>query len=223
MLSRPELPALESLGLQFSQTWQVIDHFERLIADFFGSTYAVATDSCTHGLELVLRSGQYPTPFRVPRHTYMSVPMMLDKLNINYDLQHIQWVDRYDLTNGVVDAATTWLPKSYRPGSCMVISFQFKKHLPIGRGGMILLDDEQRYHRLQRMVRDGRDPKLLQSQDDVFELGYHYYMTPEDAARGILLFHHNKDLPHRTWSWQDYRDLTEMHYFKGKQTNAVGQ
>lgn len=66
------------------------------------------------------------------------------------------------------------------------------------------------------MVHDGRDPQKTQFEDNVSELGYHYYMTPEDAARGIELFINLKDQPARAWSWQDYRDLMEMDYFKRK-------
>ena len=35
--------------------FELIDKFENKIAEFFGSLYAVATDSCTHGIELCLR------------------------------------------------------------------------------------------------------------------------------------------------------------------------
>jgi len=66
---------------------------------------------------------------------------------------------------------------------------------------------------LQRLCRDGRDPKLLQNQDDVQEMGYHYYMTPEDAARGILLFDQLSDQPSRIWDWNDYRILTSHSVF----------
>ena len=36
--------------------FDIIKLFELKIANFFGSPYAVATDSCTHGIELSLRS-----------------------------------------------------------------------------------------------------------------------------------------------------------------------
>ena len=151
----------------------------------------------------------------MPRHTYMSVPMMLDKISVPYRLETQHWQGHYELVPGrVIDAATVWLPESYQPGTLTCVSFQFKKHLPIGRGGMILLDDDVLYARLQRMVRDGRDPRLTQFEDDVTELGYHYFMTPEDAARGLYLFDNLKHAPARVWSWQDYRDLAEMSYFR---------
>lgn len=36
-------------------SFEVIADFEKEIAKFFGASYAVAVDCCTHGLELCLR------------------------------------------------------------------------------------------------------------------------------------------------------------------------
>jgi hypothetical protein len=67
------------------------------------------------------------------------------------------------------------------------------------------------------MVRDGRDRELLWVNDDISEIGYHYYMTPEDAARGILLFDElSMVAPDKTWTWQDYKPLTEYTVFKDR-------
>ncbi len=216
-LLRPELAQLREQGLHFSSTAEIIHHFERVVADFFGAPYAVATDCCTHALELSLRVLDHRHPLVVPRHTYMSVPMMLDKLGITYRLDAINWTDNYDLVkNRVVDAATSWQARSYRPGTLTCLSFQFKKHLPIGRGGMILLDDAALRARLQRMCRDGRDAALTQWEDDVRELGFHYNITPEDAARGILLFQQLRYRAPVIWDWSCYPDLGSMSYFRSR-------
>lgn len=216
VVRRDDLNLLANYGLHFDETWQVVDHFEKLIADFFGAPYAVAVDCCTHALELSLRLDEVQGPLSIPAYTYMSVPMMLDKLGIQYYLNNDQWKRYYHLNFETIDAAALWTPGSYRPGTRMCISFQFKKPLPIGRGGVILLDDFEKYTRLQRMVRDGRDRKQTMWVDDVQELGYHYYMTPEDAARGIHLFLNLKGQPAVFATWEDYRDLREMTYFRGK-------
>ena len=52
---RTELDQLREAGYQFEKNWQVVDLFEQKIAGFFGAPYAVATDCCTHALELSLR------------------------------------------------------------------------------------------------------------------------------------------------------------------------
>ena len=214
---RSDIVQLKKYGLEFEKPWQVVDYFEKQVASFFGAPYAVATDCCTHALELCLRLLKHNHLITLPEHTYMSVPMMLDKLNITYNFKDIKWQEFYEVIPGkLIDAATLWRQGVYQPGTFTCISFQFKKHLPIGRGGMILLDNYNDYQRLQRMTRDGRDPTMLQAHDDVTEIGYHYYMTPEDAARGIELYTNLHDQSYTPWGWQDYRNLLELSYFKGK-------
>ena len=36
-------------------SFEIVKEFENNIAQFFGAPYAVAVDSCTHGIELCLR------------------------------------------------------------------------------------------------------------------------------------------------------------------------
>ena len=215
---RNDIEQLESMGLIFDKPWQVVDYFEKTLADFVGAPYAVATDCCSHGLELCLRLlPRTPQLVKVPRHTYISVPMTLEILNIPYQLIDLRWHASYRLDPyNIVDAATLFQQNSYEAGTYMVISFQFQKHLPIGRGGMIFLDNLFDYERLQRMVRDGRDRTISHKIDNIKELGFHYHMTPEDAARGIKLFHALLDKPNHAWSWQDYVDLKLKDFFKDK-------
>lgn len=211
MIFRTELEQIRSLGYSFEHPWQVVDQFEQKIADFFGAPYAVATDSCTHALELsFLITACRNQTVEVPVHTYMSIPMMLTKIGQPWKFVEKFWNDSYRFDPvDIVDAAFSWQPQSYKAGSLTCISFQQKKHLPIGRGGIILTDNKTHYDRLQRLCRDGRDRKLLQTEDNIQEVGYHYYMTPEDAARGILLFDQYSQQPPVIKSWQNYRVLTE--------------
>ena len=46
--------------------FNTVSEFEKKLADFFGSPYAVAVDCCTHGLELCLRFSQVQS-INVPR------------------------------------------------------------------------------------------------------------------------------------------------------------
>jgi dTDP-4-amino-4,6-dideoxygalactose transaminase len=219
-LFRSELDQLRATGYEFDETWQVVDLFERKIAEFFGAPCAVATDCCTHALELSLRLlNSFQTQVNVPLHTYMSVPMMLDKINHAWQFQQVTWQDQYYLDPlPIIDAARTWRAQSYVPGTLMCLSFQFKKHIPIGRGGIILTDNHEWYNQLQKMVRDGRDRTMLWENDDVDSVGYHYYMTPEDAARGIMLFDQLHGVATaKTWSWQDYKPLNQLSVFKHHQ------
>ena len=45
-------------------------------------------------------------------------------------------------------------------------------------------------------------------------LGYHYYMTPEDAARGILLMDQTADWNEDTGCNLSYSDLSALAVFK---------
>lgn len=217
MLVRPELDQIRSLGYSFEYTWQIVDLFEKKIAKFFGAPYAIATDCCTHALELSIRLLDQPnTSIQVPLHTYMSVPMMLEKIHQPWNFVELHWQNQYQLSPlPVIDSARMWKQNSYISDTLMCLSFQFKKHIPIGRGGMILTDNLKYYNQLQKLVRDGRDRTLLWTEDDADCIGYHYYMTPEDAARGLLLFDQLRNVdPKRKWSWQDYKPLTGFSVFK---------
>jgi dTDP-4-amino-4,6-dideoxygalactose transaminase len=61
--------------------------FENKIAKFFGAPYAIAVDSCTHGIELCLRYNKV-LKINVPKRTYISIPFLAKKLNIK-----LNWVD----------------------------------------------------------------------------------------------------------------------------------
>lgn len=194
-------------------SFEIISEFEKEVASFFGSPYAVAVDCCTHGLELCLRY-KNEKKIRVPKHTYLSVPMLADKLNLELEWVDEEWKDFYYLTNSIVDAAVLWKANSYIPNTYMSISFQFKKHLSLGRGGMILFDDKGAYDTLKKMSYDGRSPELPWTQQNISMMGYHYYMTPETAEMGL------KKLPEaiknkpKQWVYTDWVDLTTMDVFK---------
>lgn len=217
-LQRKDIQHLESYGLSFSQPWMVVDHFEKLVAAYFGSKYAVAVDCCTHGIELCLRLlPRHGMITKIPSHTYMSVPMTFEILNIPYQFVDTKWQEFYQLDPyPIIDAATQWRENSYIAGTYTIISFQFQKHLSIGKGGMILLDHHDHYEMLQKMTRDGRDRTIRHDVDNVKTIGFHYHMTPEDAARGIDLFMQTKDLEWNAWGWSNYTDLRLKEVFYGK-------
>jgi len=197
-------------------SFKTVEKFEYTIADYFGSKYSVATDSCTHAIELSLRHDNIKSTTS-PKRTYLSVPMTLSKLNISWSFTDNLWESYYYLGNTrIVDAAVLWKKDSYIPGTLMCLSFQFKKHLSIGRAGMILLDDCSTYKKLKQMSYDGRDNDTPWTEQDINEIGYHYYMTPEYAEYGIKKFKEVKDLEPKTWSYRDYPDLSQLKVFKSE-------
>jgi dTDP-4-amino-4,6-dideoxygalactose transaminase len=192
-----------------------VKEFEQTIATFYNAPYAVAVDCCTHAIELCLRLEKKQVIVSCPKHTYLSVPMTLENLGMSWLWSDEQWEDYYYIggTN-IIDAAVYWERNGYISGTLMCLSFQFKKHLNVGRGGMILLDNEEQYKLLRKMRYDGREDDVPWAEQDIEAYGYHYYMTPETAYTGTLRFTTAEVTEPRKWSWQDYPDLSKMKVFQ---------
>lgn len=186
-LVRPELQLIAKNGYQFDKPHEVVDIFEKKVAKFAGAKYAVAVDSCSNGLFLCLTYLKASGIIRLPKHTYLSVPMQILHAGCQIEFTDTDWVGKYQLDPYLIwDAAGQWKPDMYESGF-HVTSFQFKKPIPIGRGGMILTNDINAYNWMQRARYDGRDITVFYPDDNPEFIGWHFYMTPEDAARGILL------------------------------------
>jgi dTDP-4-amino-4,6-dideoxygalactose transaminase len=196
--------------------FEVVSTFENKISEFFGSKYAIAVDSCTHGLELCLRYTN-ETKINVPKRTYLSVPFLAEKIGLEREWRDDNWERYYTITYGdkrIIDAAVLWEKNSYIPNTFMCISFQYQKHLSLGRGGIILLDNEVDYLSLKKMSYDGRIPNVPWRDQDINTVGFHYYMTPETAKLGLDKLQTAIDTPPRQWVVTDWPDLTEMQIFK---------
>ena len=197
-------------------SFKVVEKLENKLAKFFGAPYAIAVDCCTHGLELCLRYTN-TKEFSTPSRTYLSVPFLANKLNIKHTWNYIEWKDYYYLTDNIIDAAVLWKENSYIPETFMCISFQFQKHLSLGRGGVILTDNLEAATNLKKMSYDGRLPNIPWRDQDIKTIGYHYYMTPETAQLGLDKFEEATNTTPRQWSINDWPDLTKMTIFKNKE------
>ena len=197
-------------------SFSAINEFERKIAEYFGSPYAVAVDCCTHALELCLRQ-QNIKKFSVPKRTYISVPFLANKLGIEFEWREESWQDYYYLggTN-IIDAAVLWEKDSYVPGTFMCLSFQYRKHLSLGKGGMILTDNKEASIELKKMSYDGRLEDLPWREQNISTFGYHYYMTPETAELGLTKFKDAVKTKPKIWTVEDWPDLTQMDVFKNE-------
>ena len=195
-------------------SFDIIRDFENKIAKFFGSPHAVAVDCCTHAIELCLRH-QNIQQYTVPKRTYISVPFLANKLNIKFDWRDEDWQDYYYLggTN-IIDAAVLWKENSYIPSTFMCISFQYRKHLSLGRGGIILTDSKKDVIMLKKMSYDGRLPDIPWREQNIDTMGYHYYMTPETAKLGLEKLPNAIKTKPKQWTVSDWPDLTKMEIFK---------
>jgi len=198
-------------------SFKVVKEFESKIAEFFDAPYAVAVDCCTHGIELCLRYENF-SYIKVPRRTYISIPFLAKKLGIKLEWEEKNWKDYYYLTNHpnfipIIDAAVLWKRNSYIPGTFMCLSFQFQKHLALGRGGIILTDNKQAALDLKKMTYDGRHPDIPWRDQNIETFGYHYYMTPETAQNGLDKLEEAIKTKPRQWVVTDWPDVSKMKIF----------
>lgn len=211
---RRELLELERRGYEWTDPSQIITMFEQKVAKFAGSDYAVAVDSCSHGIFLSLKYLDVKDYITIPSYTYVSVPMQIMHAGCGVKFKNIEWSGVYQLNPyPIYDSAMRWTKGMYK-GGYHVLSFQMKKRIPIGKGGMILTNDKQAYDWLKRASHDGRTPGVPQNEDTITTLGWHYNMTPEEAARGILLMDTTDEINEDTGNHNSYTDLSKLDIFK---------
>ena len=188
-------------------SFEKIAEFESALAKFTGAPYAVMTDCCTHAIELCLR---YDKSTRVlfPAHTYLSIPMTMHKLGIEYSYNDKLWTGEYQfIGTRIWDSARLLKQGMYRTGQLQCLSFGYDKPLSIGRGGAVLTDDVEVYDTLKQQCYDGRDLTISPWQDQkVFRIGYHYKPTIEEAVKGLELLPNIVQEP----KYKEYPDLRNI-------------
>jgi len=187
-----------------------IEQFEKRLSEVTNAPYVVLCDSCTNAIFLTLKYLNIKQ-VTIPNHTYLSVPQAGYHANCKITFVDNAWEKYYYLTPNIIDAAVGLEPNMYIDNTFMCLSFQQKKTLNIGRGGAILCDSYEDYQILKRMAWDGRDSSIPVDQDQNIILGYHMYMPPDDAAKGILILNQLKN--YKFGTYDDYPDVSK--YFKG--------
>lgn len=201
--------------------YSIVKQFEEEIAAYTGAPYAVSVDSCTNALFLCLKFTQGGIDLDgecviIPSKTYLSVPMsIIHSGYIPIFDKRISWSGEYRLEPyPILDSAKRLTSGMYRSGMFQCLSFHAKKHLAIGKGGMILTDDHHAVEWFKKARYEGRSEKFYKD-DQIDMLGWNMYMTPEQAARGLVLLQQlpldNPDIPEVGGG---YRDLTEFNVFK---------
>ena len=196
--------------------FQPVRDFEAALGAYTGAPHVVTVDSCTNAIFLAL--GWWRRDFGarevwLPRRTYVGVAQAVRNagLPLRWRPDDRGWTGTYWLEpSSIIDAAKRFTAGMYVPGSLMCLSFQAGKRLPIGRGGAILTDSAEAAAWLRRARFDGRgegeDPTITTP-------GYHMYLTPPDAARGLWLLSwaakDNPDLP-----CDEYDDLSQLEAFR---------
>jgi dTDP-4-amino-4,6-dideoxygalactose transaminase len=216
-LQRKELYELKEKGYKFDDAREVVTICENRIANFFGAPYCALTDCCSHAIFLSLKYlmaiGELEKydDIVIPNHTYVSVPMQILHCELHVKYLDYIWRGSYQLfPTRVRDAAVTWKRNSYAGNDLMCLSFQIKKVIPTGRMGAVLTDDKEAYDFIKLASYDGRDLSTpYDSPEHVKMIGWHYYATPEDAARTLLLMDKITKEGDYMGS-EDYPDVSQM-------------
>jgi hypothetical protein len=168
-------------------SFQALFDFESALADYTGAPYVVVTDGCTHALELCFRYDQVQrTTFTA--YTYLSVPMMLTQLAVDYTFTEQTWHGEYQFgRTRIWDSARRLEHNMYRPGQFQCLSFGWTKPLQLGKVGAILLDDPEAYRLFSRQRSDGRDLNIPWETETELIMGWHYCPTLESCERGLDL------------------------------------
>jgi dTDP-4-amino-4,6-dideoxygalactose transaminase len=192
---------VEAHGLK---SFGVVDAFERAVAEFSGSKYAVAVNTGTSAIFLCLK---YVGADRVilPARTFVSVPMAVMHAGGRVVFEDEPWTGVYSLKPyPIVDGALRFRRGMYQ-GGLHCLSFHARKLLNIGEGGMILTDDADADKWLRKARYSGRAGPDYRV-EDIDMVGWQCYMTPEKAARGLhLLEYIADDLPDQVMTYPDLR------------------
>jgi dTDP-4-amino-4,6-dideoxygalactose transaminase len=214
---RSEPETIKKLGYKWNDPRDIIDIFENKLARFAGAKYCVLTDSATSGLFLAIQFRNTQSSISIPVQTYVSVAMQIIASGSKLEFREEKWSGLYELggTN-IFDSAARFSPKSYVGSDALqILSFQIKKRLPIGKGGAILTDSKEAYEWLKYASYDGRDLTTpYNDSNHIKQFGWHCYMTPEDAARGIILMDSLPANYEDTMNWSSYPPLTDYEFFK---------
>jgi len=195
--------------------YKIVEMFEEEVAHYTGAPYAVSVNSCTNALFLACKwNNVADQEVTIPKRTYLSTPQSIQQAGGILIFDERKWEGAYQLKPfPIYDAAKRFTSGMYIPGAYMCLSFHIKKHLKIGKGGIILTDNAEAVEWLKARRYEGRSAKMYH-EDQMDEGGWNMYMTPEQAAFGLMLMQnypeHMPDIPEDP----PYRDLTEFEIFK---------
>ncbi len=152
-------------------------------------------DCCTNAIFLCLKYYNKKKVLTIPENTYISLLSALSLANYKFKTKKIAWEGSYRINpSPIIDSATKFTKNMYLKKSLTCLSFHHRKHIPIGRGGMILTDSLKAYNWLKKARYDGRNLKINYFNDNIKSAGWHMYMTPEQAYIGLTLLEKFKDI-----------------------------
>lgn len=178
--------------------------FEEKFADYVGAKYAIATNSCTSALDIAVKVAPLGDDVTVSPFTFVSSASAI--LNAGKKVKFVD-IDEQSYCTPKADIQVLYAGNDFGEGtiydmahaggmkhkgllSCW--SFQARKNLPTGDGGMITTNDEAIYRRAKALSWCGIDKSTLDRSKetyswdyDIQELGLKADMTDIVATIGL--------------------------------------
>jgi dTDP-4-amino-4,6-dideoxygalactose transaminase len=200
----------------------VIKGFEEEVAKYSGAKYGVAISSCTNAIFLSLQYlksiGELKdkTVITLPSRTFLSVPCQIKLCGLKIKFKDYSWSGIYRLEDTrIYDCATRFTENMFVGGnSLQCLSFQYRKQLKIGRGGMVVTDDKEAVRWLKMARINGRHEGVSQKDEELEFCGWNMYLTPEQAARGLSLLECMPKVNPDCGSNLTYPDISKQKVFK---------
>ena len=199
--------------------WDWVTRFEDEVANYTGYRYGIACDSNSNAIRLCLHYLNITdTDIEIPANTYVSVPNQIILSGNRPQFRDIKWKGLYPIGDtGIIDAATAFYESmgSGYEDKFMILSFHLKKILNIGQGGMILTNRDDFNEWARPMIYDGRHKDRLYKEDEFECVGWHMYMSPESAKKGLEIFNSEKIQPFNEpcGSSEVYGDLRKQNIY----------
>ncbi|MDP2600393.1 MAG: DegT/DnrJ/EryC1/StrS family aminotransferase [Deltaproteobacteria bacterium] len=206
------------MGQTMYQAFDSVRSFEKCVAEYAGSRFAVSVDNCTNAIFLCCKYLKVGA-VTIPARNYCGVAAAILHAGGQIQFEHVEWRGAYQLKPyPIIDSAMRFRRGMYMQGTLYCLSFNIIKHLKIGKGGMILMDDPEAYKWFKSARYLGRHENPCHNEDchctpeTIDMVGWNMHMTPDQASRGLSLMHrmpdHNDDL------YFTYPDLSTYDIFK---------
>jgi len=215
--STPTGEEIEALDRVLESGWWAmgsqVQEFERQFAEFCGSKYAVATNSCTSALDIAVRVVDLPEVVTVSPFTFVSSALCI--LNAGKKVKFLD-IDEYSKCTPRADIQVMYAGNQAGMGtiydmahsagvshkglvSCW--SFHAVKNLPTGDGGMLTTNDPEIYRRAKALSWCGIDKSTFDRSKETYswdynisEVGLKANMNDIAATIGLCQL---KELPER--------------------------
>ena len=192
---------------------------EKTIAKYANSKYAVAVDSGTNAIFLCCKYLKIKE-VTLPSRTFCSIASAILHAGGSLKFRNYEWSGKFQLEPyPIYDSAGRFHKDMYPEGTYTCLSFHANKHLKIGKGGMILTDDEDavKWFTLARYY--GMQDAYSPEPGKIMMAGWNMIMTPDMASRGLMLMNkmpnQNEDLNH------PYPDLSVLNCYKREHYEMV--